>query len=81
MPSKPDVLIVIDQKRELTAIKEAVTNKLVIIDGYGGTGKTTILEGVVSVSPHETCYVLALSGKAKERAKESEENCARMIRC
>lgn len=56
---------------QLTAIKEAVTNKLVLIDGYGGTGKTTILEGVVSVSPHETCYVLALSGKAKERAKES----------
>lgn len=56
---------------QLTAIKESVTNRFVIIDGYGGTGKTTILEGVVSIAAHEACYVLALAGKAKERAKES----------
>jgi exodeoxyribonuclease V alpha subunit len=56
---------------QLKAIKEAITNRLVIIDGYGGTGKTTILEGVVSVSKPETSYVLALAGKAKERAKQS----------
>lgn len=56
---------------QLNAIKQSISNRLVIIDGYGGTGKTTILEGIVNILEHETCYVLALAGKAKERAKQS----------
>ncbi|HIF9446271.1 TPA: AAA family ATPase [Photobacterium damselae] len=57
---------------QLNAISTALTNNLTVIDGYGGTGKTTILQAVADLSTgYRTPYIVALSGKAKERAKES----------
>lgn len=52
------------------AIKNALTNKVSVITGYGGTGKTTVLRAIVELSKKQT-FVLALSGKAKERAREA----------
>ncbi len=57
---------------QINAISTALTNNLTIIDGSGGTGKTTILQAVADLSTgYRTPYIVALSGKAKERAKES----------
>ncbi|CAK2830160.1 exodeoxyribonuclease V alpha subunit [Vibrio crassostreae] len=57
---------------QLNAVSIALTNNLAVIDGYGGTGKTTILQAVADLSGgYRTPYIVALSGKAKERAKES----------
>ena len=52
------------------AIKTALNNKISVITGFGGTGKTTVLRAIVELADRPV-YVLALSGKAKERAKES----------
>lgn len=57
---------------QLNAIQTSLTNNLTVIDGYSGTGKTTILQAVVDLSDGDRePYIVALSGKAKERAKES----------
>lgn len=54
------------------AIAMAVTNRISTLTGFGGTGKTTVLKAIVDIaSSYRTVYVLALSGKAKERAKEA----------
>ncbi|MBN8033035.1 AAA family ATPase [Vibrio vulnificus] len=56
---------------QLNAIAASLTNNLAVIDGYGGTGKTTILKAIADLSGERIPYILALSGKAKERAAES----------
>ena len=49
----------------------ALTNRISTLTGFGGTGKTTVLKAIVDIaSQHRPVHVLALSGKAKERAKE-----------
>lgn len=54
------------------AIETAMNNNLVIISGKAGTGKTTILKGVLSVLGTDTTYsACALSGKASQRIAES----------
>ncbi|QEY75059.1 AAA family ATPase [Pseudomonas denitrificans (nom. rej.)] len=54
------------------AITMALTNRISTLTGFGGTGKTTVLRAIVDIaSACRTVYVLALSGKAKERAKEA----------
>lgn len=59
-------------ERQKEAIKMALTNRISILTGFGGTGKTTVLKAIVDIaSKYRTVYVLALSGKAKERAKEA----------
>jgi exodeoxyribonuclease V alpha subunit len=58
-----------DQKN---AVRMALTNRISTLTGFGGTGKTTVLKAIVDIaSRHRPVHVLALSGKAKERAKES----------
>ena len=59
-------------KQQLHAIFTALTNRLSIISGFGGTGKTSVLKAIVdlSISP---VFLLAISGKAKERAKEATD--------
>ena len=57
-----------DQK---SAVLMALTNRISTLTGFGGTGKTTVLKAIVDIaSQHRPVHVLALSGKAKERAKE-----------
>jgi exodeoxyribonuclease V alpha subunit len=58
-----------DQK---SAVLMALTSRISTLTGFGGTGKTTVLRAIVDIaSKHRPVHVLALSGKAKERAKEA----------
>ncbi|MFT2159697.1 AAA family ATPase [Pseudomonas putida] len=54
------------------AVLMALTNRISTLTGFGGTGKTTVLQAIVDIaSEYRPVHVLALSGKAKERAKEA----------
>lgn len=56
------------------AVIMALTQRASVITGYGGVGKTTVLKAIVDIAEHHlhrTCYIMALSGKAKERAREA----------
>ena len=57
-------------EQQVRAISIALKNRISIISGFGGTGKTSVLKAIVdlSISP---VFLLAISGKAKERAKEA----------
>lgn len=62
-----------DEQRE--AIRLAVANNVIAITGKAGTGKTTILKGVVNVlkqsEDFKEYFACALSGKAAQRIQES----------
>jgi len=60
-----------DQQK--SAVGMALLNRVSIITGFGGTGKTTVLRAVsdIAISQHRPVWLLALSGKAKERAREA----------
>lgn len=57
------------------AIRLAVAKNIIVITGKAGTGKTTILKGVIEVlrgsEEFQTYYTCALSGKASQRIAES----------
>jgi exodeoxyribonuclease V alpha subunit len=58
---------------QLMAIELALTNRCAVISGYGGTGKTTVQRAIADIaqSMNRTLYIMALSGKAKERAAQA----------
>lgn len=60
-----------DQQK--SAVSMALLSRVSIITGFGGTGKTTVLRAVseMALSEHRPVWLLALSGKAKERAREA----------
>lgn len=60
-----------DQQK--SAVSMALLNRVSIITGFGGTGKTTVLRAISTIAreQHRPVWVLALSGKAKERAREA----------
>lgn len=62
-----------DEQRQ--AIKLAVENNFIVITGKAGTGKTSILKGVIDVlktaNEYREYFTCALSGKASQRIKES----------
>lgn len=56
------------------AVLMALTNRISTLTGFGGTGKTTVLKAIVDIaSEYRPVHVLALSGKAKERAREATD--------
>lgn len=59
--------------QQRAAVAMALLNRVSIITGFGGTGKTTVLRAVAEIAKgqHRPIWVLALSGKAKERAREA----------
>jgi exodeoxyribonuclease V alpha subunit len=68
---------VVEKGFELTetqqnAIVTSLTNRLSILTGYAGTGKTAVIKGIVDVAVilERAVYVCALAGKAKERARQ-----------
>lgn len=60
-----------DQQK--SAVSMALLHRISIITGFGGTGKTTVLRAISTIAreQHRPVWVLALSGKAKERAREA----------
>jgi exodeoxyribonuclease V alpha subunit len=62
-----------DEQRD--AIVKSVENNIIVITGKAGTGKTTILKGVVEVlkgsGKFKNYFACALSGKASQRIAES----------
>lgn len=55
------------------AVEMALTNRLSLLSGYGGTGKTAVLKAVydLAIEMGIPVYVAALAGKASNRAKRS----------
>lgn len=61
---------------QITAIKKALLNSFLIITGGPGTGKTTIINGIVHIykllrGVHSTILLAAPTGKAAKRLKEA----------
>lgn len=66
---------------QITAIKNALTNKVFILTGGPGTGKTTILRAIVSIIKAKKGRVMlaAPTGRAAKRLSESTGNYAQTI--
>lgn len=66
---------------QITAIKRALTNKVFILTGGPGTGKTTILRAIVSIVKAKKARVMlaAPTGRAAKRLSESTHNYAQTI--
>ena len=60
-------------EEQKSAIKNALIKRISVINGYGGTGKTTVLKAIVRIAQNHSrsVYVLDLAGKAIERAREA----------
>ena len=59
-------------EEQKSAIKIALTNRVSVIHGYGGTGKTTVLKAIVEIAEqHSRSVYLLTPVKAKERAREA----------
>lgn len=58
---------------QLRAIKEVVTNKLVVITGGPGTGKTTIIKSIIQIFSNHSAKVLltAPTGRAAKKMSET----------
>lgn len=60
-----------DQQR--SAIFMALNSRFSVLTGFGGTGKTTVLRAVIGIAKimRREAHLLALAGKAKERARQA----------
>jgi len=60
-------------QQQKDSVKLSISKRISIIAGYGGTGKTTVLKATVDVAEQQlrSVFILALAGKAKERAREA----------
>lgn len=54
---------------QISAVSMCFTNRLSLITGHAGTGKTSVISTITAIAKqmHRPCYLLALSGKAVER--------------
>jgi exodeoxyribonuclease V alpha subunit len=60
-------------KEQNEAVQMALQNRVSVLSGYGGTGKTTVLRAVVRLARESLIpvFVCALAGKAANRASQS----------
>lgn len=56
---------------QINAIKTCVENNIVVISGRAGSGKTSVLKGVLGVLNNYTYMTCSLSGKAVQRITEA----------
>lgn len=54
------------------AVMTGLSHRLSLITGYAGSGKTTILNAIVDLYKSDV-FIMALSGKAKERARAATD--------
>jgi exodeoxyribonuclease V alpha subunit len=59
--------------KQCDAVEMALTNRVSLLSGYGGTGKTAVLKAIYDIAAEMgiTVHVAALAGKAANRAKQS----------
>ena len=65
--------------RQTNAILSALLNRLSIISGGPGRGKTHIIKEIIAHTKNEDCHIMALSGAAVERIKADGIDTARTI--
>ena len=60
-------------KEQNEAVEMALNNRISLLSGYGGTGKTTVLKAIVGLARESLIpvFVCALAGKAANRASQS----------
>lgn len=60
-------------EQQCSGIEMALTNRVALLSGFGGTGKTTVLKAIVELSEENgiPVHVCALAGKAADRARQS----------
>ncbi|NES52883.1 AAA family ATPase, partial [Escherichia coli] len=62
---------------QINALRKFIDNKFVVITGGPGTGKTTLIKGIVKlfkkVYPNESFKIATPTGRAAARIKESFE--------
>jgi exodeoxyribonuclease V alpha subunit len=60
-------------EQQCDAIEMALSNRLSLLSGFGGTGKTTVLKAIVELAEEfdVPVHVCALAGKAADRARQS----------
>ncbi len=55
---------------QLKAIEELLNNQILVISGFGGTGKSSSVGGMIAVLPNYSFAQTALSGRASSRMQE-----------
>ncbi len=55
---------------QLNAIEELLKNQVLVITGFGGTGKSSSVSGMISILSNYTFAQTALSGRASSRMQE-----------
>jgi len=65
--------------RQVDAVQTALLNRLSIISGGPGRGKTHIIKEIIKHTKHEDHHIMALSGAAVERIKKDGIDIARTI--
>ena len=60
-------------EQQCSGIEMALTNRVSLLSGFGGTGKTTVLRAIVDLAEENAIpvHVCALAGKAADRARQS----------
>ena len=60
-------------KEQNEAVLMSLTNRIALLSGFGGTGKTTVLKAIVKLAREQLIpvFVCALAGKAANRASQS----------
>lgn len=58
-------------EQQLEGIKMVLDNQLCCISGYGGTGKTSIIDGILTILQDYKSVTVALAGRAAARISEA----------
>lgn len=60
-------------EQQLEGIKMVLDNQVSCVSGYGGTGKTSIIDGILTVLKNYSSMTVALAGRAASRISETTD--------
>lgn len=60
-------------EQQMEGIKMVLENQVCCISGYGGTGKTSIIDGILTILKDYTSMTVALAGRAASRISETTD--------